>query len=101
MTLAASRGQDVSAAAAIASPSMPWVWGTGLGSPAGAYHLVWSRDLYQIATAQFAAGDSARRGARARLPVRTASRSPTAASRRTPTVDGTPHWTGLQLDEVA
>ena len=38
----------------IASPSMPWVWGTGLENPSGAYHLVWSRDLYQIATALIA-----------------------------------------------
>jgi len=43
----------------IASPTMPWVWGTGLENPSGAYHLVWARDLYQIATALIAAGDSA------------------------------------------
>jgi glucoamylase len=42
----------------IASPTMPWVWGTGLENPSGAYHLVWSRDLYQIATALIAAGDT-------------------------------------------
>jgi glucoamylase len=27
--------------------------------PSGPYHLVWSRDLYQVATAQIAAGDLA------------------------------------------
>ena len=43
----------------IASPTMPWVWGTGLENPSGAYHLVWARDLYQIATALAAAGDTA------------------------------------------
>jgi glucoamylase len=35
--------------AGIASPSMAWVWGTLADS--GPYHLVWSRDLYQVATA--------------------------------------------------
>ena len=41
------------------------------------YHLVWARDLYQIATALLAAGDKAAADARARLPVR-----PAAARRR-------------------
>ena len=46
--------------AVIASPSAPWVWGNevpGLSSPSGAYHLVWSRDSYEFATALWAAGD--------------------------------------------
>ena len=46
--------------AGIASPSMAWVWGTLDDS--GPYHLVWSRDLYQVATAQIAAGDRAAAG---------------------------------------
>ena len=62
---------------------MPWVWGTIAGY-SGPYHLVWSRDLYQIATALLAAGDRAAAGARSTT-CWTASRSPTAASRRTRT----------------
>src|SRR5215218_9375420 len=63
MTLAAHEDKTYRGAY-IASPSMPWVWGTGLDSrgaddTSGAYHLVWSRDLYQIATALLAAGDEA------------------------------------------
>ena len=85
----------------IASPTMPWAWGTGLSNPSGAYHLVWSRDLYQIATG----ADRRRRHAPAPTARSTtcssASRSPTARSRRTRRVDGTPHWGDLQLDEVA
>ena len=46
--------------AGIASPSMAWVW--GLEGYSGPYHLVWSRDLYQVATAQIAAGDRAAAG---------------------------------------
>src|SRR5918994_4821409 len=68
MTLAAHEDKTFRGAY-IASPSMPWVWGgegangnllldnRGADDTSGAYHLVWSRDLYQIATALLAAGD--------------------------------------------
>jgi glucoamylase len=47
--------------ASIASRTMPWHWGDHSieKGPSAAYHLVWSRDLYQVATAQLAAGDVA------------------------------------------
>jgi len=84
----------------IASPTMPWVWGTGLESPSGAYHLVWSRDLYQIATALIAAGDTA--GAnRAVDYLFLRQQKPDGSFPQNSTVDGTPHWGNLQLDEVA
>jgi glucoamylase len=79
---------------------MPWVWGTGLENPSGAYHLVWSRDLYQIATALIAAGDTA--GAnRAVDYLFERQQKPDGSFPQNSTVDGTPHWTNLQLDEVA
>ena len=63
---------------------MPWIWGSPkIENPSGAYHLVWSRDLYQIATALIAAGDTAGANRARRLPVLQSSRSPTARSRRT------------------
>src|SRR4051794_29448706 len=84
----------------IASPTMPWVWGTGLENPSGAYHLVWSRDLYQIATALLAAGDRA--GAeRALTYLFERQQKPDGSFPQNSTVDGTPHWTNTQLDEVA
>jgi glucoamylase len=84
----------------IASPTMPWVWGSGLEDPSGAYHLVWSRDLYQIATALIAAGD--RRGAnRAVNYLFFRQQKPDGSFPQNSTVDGTEHWTNLQLDEVA
>ena len=84
----------------IASPTMPWVWGTGLENPSGAYHLVWARDLYQIATALIAAGDRA--GAnRAVNYLFFRQQKPDGSFPQNSTVDGTPHWTNLQLDEVA
>jgi glucoamylase len=79
---------------------MPWVWGTGLEDPSGAYHLVWSRDLYQIATALIAAGD--RRGAnRAVNYLFFRQQKPDGSFPQNSTVDGKEHWTNLQLDEVA
>jgi glucoamylase len=84
----------------IASPSMPWVWGTGLENPSGAYHLVWSRDLYQIATALLAAGDrAAARHALTYLFRR--QQKPDGCFPQNTEVDGTEHWTNLQLDQVA
>jgi glucoamylase len=87
----------------IASPSMPWVWGhevEGLSSPSGAYHLVWSRDLYQHATALLAAGDTAAARRAVRYLFGT-QQKPDGSFPQNSTVDGTPHWTNLQLDEVA
>ena len=86
----------------VASPTMPWAWGggTGLENPSGAYHLVWARDLYEIATALIAAGDRA--GAeRALSYLFDRQQKPDGSFPQNSTVDGTPHWTNLQLDEVA
>ncbi len=82
----------------VASPSMPWVWGTL--DPTGPYHLVWSRDLYEIATALIADGDGA--GANRALSFLFDHQQKADGSfPQNSTVDGTPYWPGLQLDEVA
>jgi glucoamylase len=99
MVLAASEDK-LHRGAFIASPSMPWAWGLGLEKPSGAYHLVWSRDLYQIATALLAMGDRA--GAERALDhLFNVQQKPDGSFPQNATVDGTPHWTHLQLDEVA
>ncbi len=42
----------------VASLSNPWITGSGANGPyVGGYHLVWCRDLYQIATAYISIGD--------------------------------------------
>jgi glucoamylase len=85
----------------IASPTMPWSWGTGFEQPkSGVYHAVWSRDLYQIVTGLMAAGD---RGAAARALtfVFDKQQRPDGSIRQNTFVDGTPHWDGTQQDEVA
>ncbi|GAA4445388.1 glycoside hydrolase family 15 protein [Phytohabitans houttuyneae] len=97
MVLAASEDKT-HRGAYIASPSMPWVWGAE--EPSGPYHLVWSRDLYQIATALIAAGDVAGAG-RALDYLFTVQQKPDGSFPQNSHVDGTPVWEGLQLDEVA
>jgi glucoamylase len=99
MTLAAHEDK-ANRGAFVASPTMPWVWGTGLEKPSGVYHAVWSRDLYQIVTAMLAAGD---RGAaeRSLTYLFTKQQKPDGSFWQNTLVDGTPHWTSVQQDEVA
>ena len=85
--------------AGIASPSMAWVWGT-IPHYSGPYHLVWSRDLYQVATAQLAAGDRAA-AERALDHLWTRQQQADGCFPQNGNLDGTPHWPNLQLDEVA
>src|SRR3954447_5009399 len=101
MTLAASEDKTYRGGY-VASPSMPWVWAdpSKIEKPSGAYHLVWSRDLYEIATALLAGGD--RGGARRALRyLLDRQQEPTGCFPQNSTVDGKPHWTNLQLDEAA
>ncbi len=95
--------------ASIASPSMPWVWGTlGLEQDnedpvrreqSGPYHLVWPRDFYHVATAQKAAGDDA--AADRLMDYLWQVQKPDGSFWQNTKVDGTEWWTGLQLDQVA
>src|SRR5918999_71412 len=111
MTLAAHEDKTYPGAY-IASPSMPWVWGTvsqltgdildskGPNDTSGAYHLVWSRDLYHIATALLAAGDRA--GAdRALTYLFNEQQKQDGSFPQNSHVDGTQRWENVQLDEVA
>ena len=82
----------------VASPSAPWAFGAD--EPSGPYHLVWSRDLYQIATALIAAGDRAGAG-RALTYLFERQQKPDGSFPQNSTVAGVPFWGGLQLDEVA
>jgi glucoamylase len=85
--------------AMIASPSMPWVWGNIAGY-SGPYHLVWSRDQYQVATGLLAAGDRAA-AVRATAYLWERQQQADGCFPQNSNLDGTPHWPNLQLDEVA
>jgi glucoamylase len=81
---------------------MPWVWGTLTlenSEHSGPYHLVWPRDLYHVVTAEQAAGDT---GAAMRaVDYLWSIQKPDGSWWQNTQVDGTPHWTSLQLDEVS
>jgi len=101
LTLAASEDKH-HPGAFIASPSMPWRFGNNDPdwSPSGTYHLVWPRDLYQIATGLLSAGD---RGAANRAVdyMFGTQQQPDGHLPQNSNVDGKPYWTGVQLDETA
>ncbi len=99
MVLAASEDKSFRGAF-VASPTMPWAWGTGLQTPTGPYHLVWSRDLYEIATALIADGDVG--GAQRALHfLLFRQEQPDGSFPQNSDVTGKPVLTNLQLDEVA
>jgi glucoamylase len=110
------------AGAVVASPSIPWGihqvdWtrnGDPLWKKVGGYHLIWPRDLYQMATTWLAVGDFA--SARAAFDrLRTAQltdrdgfweygfrrRSRDGSFMQNFWIDGSPYWQGLQMDETA
>ena len=82
----------------IASASIPWGASKG-DSDLGGYHLVWTRDMVQTATAMLACGrtDTALRA----LVYLACTQRPDGSFAQNFWIDGTPYWTGIQLDEVA
>ena len=100
MVLAASEDK-LNRGASIASPSMPWAWGLlTIEEPSAAYHLVWPRDLYQVASAQIALGDS--EAAERSLDFAfERQQKPDGSFPQNTRVDGAENWTNLQMDEVA
>ncbi|KAA9153157.1 twin-arginine translocation signal domain-containing protein [Amycolatopsis acidicola] len=85
----------------IASPSMPWAFGfdRAVAPEYGSYHLVWPRDLYQIATGLLAAGDRAAAGRALDYLLRI--QQPDGHWAQNTKVSGEPFWTSIQLDETA
>ena len=101
MVLAAHEDK-LNSGASVASPTMPWVWGTLTlegKEISGPYHLVWPRDFYHVATAQKAAGDAA--AVRRLVHSSGGVQKPDGSWWQNTRVDGTPYWMNLQLDEVA
>ncbi len=82
----------------VASASIPWGQVKG-DDDLGGYHLVWTRDMVQTATALLACGraETARRA----LVYLACTQQPDGSFAQNFWIDGTPYWSGLQLDEVA
>ena len=87
--------------AMIASMSVPWGFAVDASKPtAGGYHLIWGRDLYEIATALMVAGDRAA-AERALEYSFTVQERPDGSYPQNSWLDGKAYWTALQMDEVA
>ncbi|MDT4917895.1 MAG: glucoamylase, partial [Pseudonocardiales bacterium] len=83
----------------VAAPGRPWAWANVLQDLA-VYHAVWSRDLYEIATALIAMGDRAA-AARALRYLFTVQEQPDGSYPQNSRLDGSPVFGGLQMDEVS
>jgi glucoamylase len=86
------------AGAFIASASIPWGYAKG-DDDLGGYHLVWTRDMVQTATALMACGH-------VETPLRAlvylaCTQKPDGGFSQNFWVNGEPYWTGIQADEVA
>jgi glucoamylase len=82
----------------VASASIPW--GQVMGDDdLGGYHLVWTRDMVQTATALLACKrvETARRA----LVYLACTQQPNGGFAQNFWLDGRPYWSGVQLDEVA
>jgi glucoamylase len=82
----------------IASASIPW-GASKSDDDLGGYHLVWTRDMVQSATALLACGhiETARRA----LVYLACTQHPDGGFAQNFWIDGTSYWSGIQLDEVA
>ena len=83
----------------VAAPGRPWAWANVLQSLA-VYHAVWSRDLYEIATALIAMGDSAAAN-RALDYLFDVQQQPDGSYPQNSRLSGEPVFGGLQMDEVS
>ena len=82
----------------VASASIPWGQAKG-DDDLGGYHLVWTRDMVQTATALLACGNT--ETALRALVYLACTQLPNGGFAQNFWVDGRPYWTGTQLDEVA
>jgi glucoamylase len=84
--------------ALVASMSIPWGETKG-DNDRGGYHLVWTRDMVQSATALLATGQAS-------TPLRAliwlaAIQRPDGSFPQNSWLNGSAYWSGLQLDEIA
>ena len=87
--------------AIIASMTIPWGYAVASDKAnVGGYHLVWSRDLYEAASALMVAGDSAT-ARRALTYLLNVQQKPDGSFPQNSWLDGRPEWPSIQMDEVA
>jgi glucoamylase len=87
--------------AIIASMTIPWGDEADAGDgTVGGYHLVWARDLYEVATAFAGMGDRPA-AERALDYLFRVQQKPDGSFPQNSWLDGRPYWGSLQLDEVS
>ena len=85
----------------VASLSAPWITGTAANGPyVGGYHLIWARDLYQVATAYLALNDKPA-AERALDYLFTVQQKADGSFPQITWVDGRTLGDAVQMDEVA
>ncbi len=97
-TLLVAHEDKTFAGALIASASIAWGQAKG-DEDLGGYHLVWTRDVFHSVIGLLACGDKVT-PRRALVYLACAQRSDGAFPQNF-WIDGTPYWSGIQLDEVA
>jgi glucoamylase len=87
--------------ASVASLSAPWITGSAANEPyVGGYHLVWARDLYQVATAYMTLGDKAAAERALNYLFKVQQRADGSFPQIT-WIDGRPVGDVVQMDEVS
>jgi glucoamylase len=82
----------------LASLSVPWGSSKGDGD-LGGYHLVWSRDMVEAASGLLSTGDET--GVQRALEYLRAVQESDGHWHQNMWLDGTPYWSGIQMDETA
>ena len=82
----------------VASLSLPWGFAR-TDKDVGGYHVVWPRDLVEIAMGKLASGDA--RSARSTLFYLACTQGDDGGWSQNMWLDGTPHWGALQMDGIA
>ncbi|HXP20396.1 MAG TPA: glycoside hydrolase family 15 protein [Streptosporangiaceae bacterium] len=85
----------------IAAPTDPWGGSVSANSPGDhGYHVVWTRDEYEMATALLAAGDATDANAALQY-IFSYEEEPSGAVKQNTFLNGTAVFGSLQMDEVA
>ncbi len=90
--------QDKQSGTFVAGLGTPW--GDSNGDGDSGYHLVWERDMYEFSSALIVAGDTADPTRAVKWAFTTQQQSDGHFPQNS-YVNGTPYWTGIQMDEQA
>ncbi len=82
----------------VASLSVPWGFSRG-DKDIGGYHVLWPRDMVEIAMGKLASGDA--HAARSALFYLACTQNADGGWSQNMWLDGTPHWTAIQMDSIS